>query len=184
MDTRNLPRMISAAVIAISALPLIVFTLGIRLTGDGSTPANPLIDALAPHISSPRHTPWFVEGHLLHSFLTWLACGTAAVAALLAAARYRDGKNTFHAALAVACTVSALAYGWNLFATSSTDIAGAFEGGVDGLLAQWANNPNRIEVMREYLLWDYIAYNAKEMYESYDLAREVLREKLDKPNNG
>jgi hypothetical protein len=72
----------------------------------------------------------------------------------------------------------------NLFATSRTDISNAFQGGVDGLLAQWDNQPNRIEMIRQYLLWHYIAYNAKEMYESYDLAREVLKDKLKKAKNG
>ena len=67
-----------------------------------------------------------------------------------------------------------------LFASSKSNIAGAFKGGVDGMLAQWGDDPKRIEVIREYLLWDYIAYNAKEMYQNYDLAREVLKEQLSK----
>ena len=70
------------------------------------------------------------------------------------------------------------------FATSKSDIAAAFKGGVDGLLDQWGDDPKRIEVVREYLLWDYIAYNAKQMYESYDLAREVLKEQLSKREQG
>ncbi|MGC1952456.1 MAG: hypothetical protein WA970_07775 [Gammaproteobacteria bacterium] len=66
----------------------------------------------------------------------------------------------------------------DLFNTSKTHIADAFEGGVDGLLSRWAEHD--METTRAYLLWDYIARNIGELYNSYDLSRQVLDRGLKK----
>lgn len=65
-----------------------------------------------------------------------------------------------------------------MFDTSRTGIAEAFEGGVQGLLERWAGHD--LETIRAYLLWDYIARNIAELYNSYDLARQVLEQGLQK----
>jgi hypothetical protein len=64
----------------------------------------------------------------------------------------------------------------DMFNASKTGIAVAFEGGVDGLLSRWAEHG--IEATRAYLLWDYIARNIGELYNSYDLSRQVLEQGL------
>lgn len=66
----------------------------------------------------------------------------------------------------------------DVFNTSKTNIAEAFEGGVEGLLDRWTGHD--IETTRDYLLWDYIARNIGELYNSYDLSRQVLEEGLKK----
>lgn len=63
------------------------------------------------------------------------------------------------------------------FNTSKTNIANAFEGGADGVLSRCDDD---VEAVREYLLWDYIAYNINELYNSHDLARKTLEEGLSK----
>ena len=63
-----------------------------------------------------------------------------------------------------------------LFRTSKTGISDAFDGGVDGLISRWEGHD--MEDIRAYLLWDYIAYNIAELYNSYDLARQVLEKGL------
>lgn len=63
------------------------------------------------------------------------------------------------------------------FKESKTDISKAFEGGLEGLLSRWEDHG--LDAIRAYLLWDYIAYNIAELYNSYDLARQVLEEGLD-----
>lgn len=65
-----------------------------------------------------------------------------------------------------------------MFDASRTGIAEAFEGGVQGLLDRWAGHD--LETIRAYLLWDYIARNIGELYNSYDLARQVLEQELQK----
>ena len=62
------------------------------------------------------------------------------------------------------------------FKASRTNISDAFEGGVDGLLRRWEGRS--MDDICAYLLWDYIAYNIAELYNSYDLARDVLEEGL------
>lgn len=64
----------------------------------------------------------------------------------------------------------------DMFNTSKTNIAEAFEGGVEGLLSRWAEHG--IETTRAYLLWDYVARNIGELYNSYDLSRQVLEQGL------
>jgi hypothetical protein len=64
-----------------------------------------------------------------------------------------------------------------MFKTSKTNIADAFEGGVEGLLDRWAGHD--MDTTRAYLLWDYIARNIGELYNSYDLSRQVLEQGLD-----
>lgn len=64
-----------------------------------------------------------------------------------------------------------------LFENSSTDIGAAFDGGAEGLLQQWPED-DRLDQVRAYLLWDYIAYNVADLFGKYDLARQMLEEQL------
>ncbi len=68
----------------------------------------------------------------------------------------------------------------DLFRDSKTNVAGAFENGVEGLLEQWPDDESRIGKIRAYLLWNYIAYNISELYNGFDLTREILEDRLQK----
>ena len=60
------------------------------------------------------------------------------------------------------------------FEASATDVGRVFEEGVDQVLDRWQGEDDKIRKIRDYLLWEYIAYNIAELYNSYDLVRDMF----------
>jgi hypothetical protein len=50
------------------------------------------------------------------------------------------------------------------FATSKTRIGEVFHMSVDEVLSRFADEPDPIEHVRSYLLWEYIAFNIAELH--------------------
>ena len=57
------------------------------------------------------------------------------------------------------------------FAYSKTNIGLVFNMTTDEVLSRWPEAEGRMEKVRDYLLWEYIAFNVSEMYKAYDAAR-------------
>ena len=59
------------------------------------------------------------------------------------------------------------------FAYSKTNIGLVFGMTADQVLGRWPDTADRMRKVRAYLLWEYIAQNIAEMYQTYDAAREA-----------
>ncbi len=57
------------------------------------------------------------------------------------------------------------------FAYSKTNIGLVFGMTADQVLDQWPQSADRMEKVRAYLLWEYIAQNIADLYQAYDAAR-------------
>jgi len=58
------------------------------------------------------------------------------------------------------------------FVCSKTNIRQVFGMTAEDVLNRWPDTEGRIEKVRAYLLWEYIAYNIAQMYKAYDSARD------------
>ncbi len=58
------------------------------------------------------------------------------------------------------------------FAYSKTNISLVFGMTADQVLDRWPDSADRMEKVRAYLLWEYIAQNIAKLYQAYDLARD------------
>ena len=58
------------------------------------------------------------------------------------------------------------------FAYSKTNIGLVFGMTADQVLERWPDAADRMDKLRAYLLWEYVALNIAELYEAYDAARE------------
>lgn len=56
------------------------------------------------------------------------------------------------------------------FVCSKTNIRQVFGMTADDVLSRWPHTEDRMEKVRAYLLWEYIAYNIAEMHKAYDSA--------------
>jgi hypothetical protein len=66
------------------------------------------------------------------------------------------------------------------FGNSRTGIEAVFEETADQVLERWLDDGQRIARIREYLLMEYIAYNIAEIYNSYDLVRDMFEAQLQR----
>ena len=57
------------------------------------------------------------------------------------------------------------------FAYSKTNIGLVFGMSADQVLSRWPEASDRMEKVRTYLLWEYIALNIADLYKAYDAAR-------------
>lgn len=60
------------------------------------------------------------------------------------------------------------------FENSKTKIQDVFQENVDEVMDRWKGESDKIQKIREYLLWEYVAYNIAELYNSYDLVRDMF----------
>lgn len=58
------------------------------------------------------------------------------------------------------------------FAYSKTNIGLVFGMSADQVLDRWPDTAGRMEKVRAYLLWEYVALNIAELYQAYDAARQ------------
>ena len=58
------------------------------------------------------------------------------------------------------------------FAYSKTDVGLVFGMTAEQVLDRWPASADRMEKIRAYLLWEYIAQNIAKLYQAYDLARD------------
>lgn len=58
------------------------------------------------------------------------------------------------------------------FAYSKTNIGLVFDMTAEQVLERWPDSGDRMEKIRAYLLWEYVAQNIAEMYQAYDAARK------------
>ena len=59
------------------------------------------------------------------------------------------------------------------FTYSKTNIGLVFDMSADQVLDRWPDTADRMEKVRAYLLWEYIALNIANLYQAYDAAREA-----------
>ena len=57
------------------------------------------------------------------------------------------------------------------FAYSKTNIGLVFNMTADEVLKRWPEDEDRMAKVRNYLLWEYVAYNIAKMYQAYDKTR-------------
>ena len=57
------------------------------------------------------------------------------------------------------------------FTYSKTNIGLVFNMTAEQVLERWPDSADRMEKIRAYLLWEYVAQNIAEMYHAYDAAR-------------
>ncbi len=58
------------------------------------------------------------------------------------------------------------------FTYSKTNIGLVFDMTAEQVLERWPDSGDRMEKIRAYLLWEYVAQNIAEMYQAYDAARK------------
>lgn len=66
------------------------------------------------------------------------------------------------------------------FRDSRTGIRTVFRETADQMLERWPDDEQRMEKIRDYLLMEYIAYNIAEIYNSYDLVRDMFEDQLQR----
>ncbi|MDJ0863089.1 MAG: hypothetical protein QNJ87_11455 [Gammaproteobacteria bacterium] len=58
------------------------------------------------------------------------------------------------------------------FAYSKTNIGLVFGMSAQQVLDRWPDTADRMEKVRSYLLWEYIALNIADLYKTYDAGRD------------